>query len=100
MKNLGIAIVLVLFPLYRFITWILISNQSEVTTHIERLELYQNKYFFGINFQEPITTMVSLFLIVLSFTFVMKAKKIKLYVKVGYGFIVSILFFLNLWSLL
>lgn len=47
MKKLGLVVLLTLFPIYRFVTWILIFNELEFATQAERVKAYHEQYFFG-----------------------------------------------------
>ena len=99
-QKLGLVFLLTLFPIYRFVTWILIFNELEFATQAERVKAYHEQYFFGNSADERLFTLITLAIIGIVLFLLISMNKVNIVVKVILGAIISFLALLNGWSLL
>ena len=100
MKRLNLVFVLILLPIYQFITWISIFNELEFASQAERVAAWQEKYFFGLSFDPRLVTYFMLVLLCSAFYHLLKVRKLRIFFKVSLTAIISFLLLINAWSLL
>jgi cytochrome c biogenesis protein CcdA len=66
MKRIILSSLLIIFPLYRFIIWILIYKEFKSEPQSIKVMKYQEKYFFNVSMHEPIVTSLSILLLLIA----------------------------------
>jgi len=100
MNKLLLVLVFTLLPIYRFITWILIFNDSELETQAERIKAFHIRYFGGINLNEQYLTLFSVVLLCFALFLLFRLRQINMIIQIILTGIISFLLLFNVWTLL
>jgi len=101
MNKIVLSVLLASFPLYRFITWLIILNQFENETQLFKQHKFHEYFFMGFNINETIASIFSIFLIFLAFFALSKVQEPKpKYIQFFMIVLLSLLLLANVWTIL
>lgn len=74
MKNLVIGLICSFLPIYRFVTWIIVFNDSSLQNHIEKVKAYHKDYFFNMQVNEQYASIISILLLMIAVYSILKTQ--------------------------